>query len=86
MAGREKGHLIAQGPTQPHGSLPTSPRQFWGKGDAIAALGACPVREAPPALEKLGPPPFPRGGFPLMGFLASVYEHVAARAREAESQ
>lgn len=85
MTGRDRGHLMQQNTTSPQGMLPTAPQAFWGKGEAMDALGACPVRESPPALEKLGPPPFPRGGFPLMGFLASVYEHVAARAREAVS-
>lgn len=37
-----------------------------------------------PVLQKLSSPPFPRSGFPLLGIMASVYEHVvtvAARAR-----
>jgi len=28
-------------------------------------------------LEVLGPPPFARSGFPFIGFLATVYDHVA---------
>jgi hypothetical protein len=41
-----------------------------------------------PVLQKLSSPPFPRSGFPLLGILASVYEHVvsvAARNRTASS-
>ena len=85
MADQGRKDTIRQGATPPPTGLPTKHREFWGGATAMDALGACPVHEAPPALEKIGPPPFPRGGFPLMGFLASVYEHVAARAREAES-
>ena len=32
-------------------------------------------------LKKLGPSPFERGGFPLVGFLATVYEKVGRDAR-----
>ncbi|MCC7290823.1 MAG: hypothetical protein IT449_02035 [Phycisphaerales bacterium] len=32
-------------------------------------------------LRKLGPSPFERGGFPLVGFLATVYEKVGRDAR-----
>ncbi len=31
-------------------------------------------------LEKLGPSPFERGGFPLIGFLATTYEKVGRYA------
>ncbi len=33
-----------------------------------------------PVLQKLSSPPFPRSGFPFLGILASVYEHVTAVA------
>ena len=33
-----------------------------------------------PVLQKLSSPPFPKSGFPLLGILASVYEHVTAVA------
>lgn len=33
-------------------------------------------------LEKLGPSPFERGGFPLIGFLATTYEKVSRFALE----
>ena len=43
------------------------------------------VPALPPAgdvqvLLKLASPPFPRSGFPLLGILASVYEHVTSVA------
>lgn len=38
--------------------------------------------EAPvSALDRLGASPLPKTGFPFIGFLAGVYEHVAAVAR-----
>lgn len=33
-------------------------------------------------LERLGPSPFPRGGFPLIGFLATTYDKVSRYALE----
>lgn len=33
--------------------------------------------DVPSALERLGPSPFPKSGFPFLGFLATVYDHVA---------
>jgi hypothetical protein len=41
-----------------------------------------PAGETTPVLERLGPSPFPRSGFPLMGFLATLYDHVAEYARQ----
>ena len=47
-------------------------------------LTAAPLEEsptlppdAPSALARLGPSPFPKSGFPFLGFLDTVYEHVA---------
>jgi hypothetical protein len=36
-----------------------------------------PLDGLPSALERLGPSPFPKSGFPLLGFLATLYDHVA---------
>ncbi len=51
---------------------------FWQAGpqlDKVSMKIAEP--ETPLALlETLGSSPFPRGGFPLMGFLASTYDRV----------
>lgn len=33
--------------------------------------------DTPSALERLGPSPFPKAKFPFLGFLATVYDHVA---------
>ena len=53
-------------------------------GDAFFSLSAdidgidlTPEIPHKPILEQLGPPPFAKMTFPLMGFLATVYEHVA---------
>ena len=40
-----------------------------------------PAPDVPPVLSRLGAPPFPKGKFPFLGFLATVYEHVAAHAQ-----
>lgn len=57
--------------------LPSDPSRFWSAGVDLAGLESLPALDKAPALQRLGPLPFPRGGFPLMGFLATVYEHVA---------
>jgi hypothetical protein len=38
--------------------------------------------DLPAALEKLGPSPFAKNRFPFLGFLATVYDHVAAQAKQ----
>ena len=40
-----------------------------------------PAPAAEPALQRLGPAPFPKSGFPFLGFLASIYEHLAGHLR-----
>ncbi len=64
----------------PVGDAP--PPHFW---DAGADLDTVAVQIAPPEkslelLERLGPSPFERGGFPLIGFLATTYDKVARYA------
>jgi hypothetical protein len=36
-------------------------------------------------LRKLGPSPFPKSGFPTLGFLETVYEHIESRAKARQS-
>jgi hypothetical protein len=65
---------------QPPPHLPTDPSAFFRAGADIELLIVMPD-DAPPAkhvLEQLGPPPFRKTSFPMMGFLATFYEHVAA--------
>ncbi len=66
--------------TQPPSDLPTDPRAFWSAAIKLNDPEPPSFEDAKPALERLGPHPFPRGGFPLLGFLATVYEHVSTRA------
>jgi hypothetical protein len=63
--------------------LPSDPEKFWKVGRPWETILPPANMEAHPALKRLGPLPFPRTGFPLMGFLATLYEHVATHAREA---
>ncbi len=39
-------------------------------------LPSPPAPGSIPVLQKLSTTPFPRSGFPLLGIMASVYEHV----------
>jgi hypothetical protein len=65
-------------PTPP--PLPTDPKSFYCAGPDLDALQPAPA-DAPSALERLGPSPFPKAKFPFLGFLASVYDHVSTHAR-----
>ena len=60
--------------------LPTDRESFFRAGPDMGALRP-PSPDAPPALQRLGAAPFPKGKFPFLGFLATVYEHVAAHAQ-----
>lgn len=55
---------------------------FWETGPEFDAIE---IRIEPPErplalLEQLGPSPFERGGFPLIGFLATTYDKVSRYA------
>ena len=65
--------------SSPPPDLTTDPRAFYS---------APPLPDLPPtdpatpsALDKLGSCPIPKYKFPLLGFLATVYEHVSAHAK-----
>lgn len=69
---------------------PTSPpveeliERFWDTGPEFDSVR---VRIEPPdkpldLLERLGPSTFERGGFPLIGFLATTYDKVSRYALE----
>lgn len=68
----------------PPTDLPTDSAAFWGEVPAdLAPLDATPAAEVP-VLDQLGAAPFKKpdkGGFPFLGFLASVYEHVSTTAQ-----
>ncbi|MDO8632373.1 MAG: hypothetical protein Q7R41_17970 [Phycisphaerales bacterium] len=62
--------------------------RFWGNAAEIEAIE---VRIEPPEkplaiLEALGPSPFERGGFPLIGFLATTYDKVSRYALECSAE
>ena len=60
--------------------LPRVPQLFWSarpEFDTLKLDEESPVGEI---LESLGSPPFPKTGFPFIGFLATVYDHVVTHA------
>ncbi len=82
MVARKKGQRTRQVVAPPE--LPTDPVAFWlGSTDDNRRLPPPPQGQRLSALKRLGPLPFPRRGFPMMGFLATLYDHVSAYATEA---
>lgn len=59
--------------------LPMDPVEF-RRVDATI-MTPPPIADCEPAIKRLGPPPVARGTFPLMGFFATVYEHIATQAK-----
>ncbi len=67
---------------------PTSPPleevldRFWETGPSFDSveIRVQPVDRPLVILEQLGPSPFERGGFPLIGFLATTYDRVSRYA------
>lgn len=64
----------------PPEDLPCDPASFYSARANLGDLLPPPEVLSKPALTRLGPPPFPRGSFPLLGFLATLYDHVAQGA------
>ena len=58
--------------------LPRDPNTFWRAAQPLSALQPPSPAAVPSALERLGPSPFPKSKFPFLGFLATVYDHVAS--------
>lgn len=60
---------------------------FWGAGPTLDDVDTTPhpptVRHA--LLRRLGPSPFPKGGFPIIGLLASAYDTVSEAALRSAS-
>lgn len=71
-------------------AFPTSPpiedeiHRFFDAGPELESVTARiePPETALELLEKLGPSPFARGGFPLVGFLATTYDKVTRFATQ----
>ena len=59
-------------------SAPVNVTAFWRAREDLKSLQPPPPATMPPALERLGPSPFPKSKFPFLGFLATIYDHVAA--------
>ena len=78
--GTERSSAASGEETPP--ALPDDPRAFWSAAVDLDEMDLPPRRESGPTLERLVPSPFPRSGFPLIGLLATVYDHVASFARE----
>ena len=63
--------------------LPADPVAFWGDVPADLVPAEPVVQIDIPVLDQLGAAPFKKlekGGFPFLGFLASVFEHVSTTA------
>ena len=45
--------------------------------ELLADLARLPAEDAAPALQQLGRLPLEKGKFPVMGYLATVYDHLA---------
>lgn len=62
---------------EPPACLPRVPKLFWSVHPDFEKLIEIAPPETGKVLDALGPPPFPKTGFPFIGFLATVYEHVS---------
>ncbi len=82
MAMKKKNATAAKSPSLPK-NLPSDPGKFWRMPVSAASLVPLDGVDQMPALQRLGPLPFSGTGFPLMGFLATLYEHVSTYARDA---
>jgi hypothetical protein len=71
---------------QPPPHLPPDREGFFRAGADMELLSAVtPAEPGRHVLEQLGPPPFRKTSFPMMGFLASMYEQVAAHVAGRET-
>lgn len=79
MTGQPSSKPIGEGTQQPQppADLPRAAKLFWSTHPDFDRIEAYHVAATSKVLDVLGPPPFPKAGFPFMGFLATVYEHVA---------
>ena len=64
--------------------LPASALDFWEDQEDLGELAKSRTISTDDVLGKLGPPPFRKTGFPFIGFLATVYDHVATQVGEHE--
>lgn len=79
LAARQMAESVASmGGSAPATQDAGTVRDFY-RGGALPLLPAT-SDQLPSVLEKLGQPPFPKNKFPFLGFLASIYDHIAERA------
>lgn len=62
--------------------LTCDPQDFWRTAGNLQDLCPPSPLNNTTALARLGQPPFPRSGFPLMGFLATLFQHISHYAGE----
>lgn len=60
---------------------PQPPRDPFTPGEEYSQLNQSPL-STDPVLNQLGPSPFTRTSFPILGLLESVYEHITEHARK----
>lgn len=80
VAGEVDADTIEE-PLPPAKEAAVSPASFWNSGGGVDALSDPTPFGNENALQKLGKPPFEksaRSKFRLLGFLATVYEHVSS--------
>ncbi|HRX84524.1 MAG TPA: hypothetical protein P5572_05840 [Phycisphaerae bacterium] len=80
MTAPDNGNRPSDVSGAPPVDLPRVPRLFWSARPEFhdLAVPEPPVEAA--VLERLGPPPFAKSRFPFIGFLATIYDHVATHA------
>lgn len=81
MTRRKKSGALDPSDNAPAG-VPPDPARFWRAAVDLTTLHPPDQVDRTPTLKRLGPLPFAGSGFPLMGFLATLYEHVANFARD----
>lgn len=66
-------------PDGPPADLPTDCGSFFAMREPLEGPLAGNLDAVSP-LQRLGPSPFPKTGFPLLGFLETVYDHIATHS------
>ena len=65
---------------QPPAGLSPVPSLFWSVRPEFETLRLDEAQPGGEVLGSLGAPQFPKTGFPFLGYLATVYDHVVSRA------
>ncbi len=86
MAGQNDASKPVPAENAPPADLPVDPRRFWSAPAGAVEPISPEALDATPALKQLGPLPIAGSGFPLMGFLATVYEQVADHVIETSGE